>query len=480
MADIELWEHQKKAIEKAQEIALGPSPSGMAFLMEVGTGKTPTMARVLAWHCNNQKRIVPTLIFCPPVVIKNWVRELKRWTKIPPERIIPLMDSGKKRLEALNEARKRYRGDVVAITNYEAVQMPDLLDSCMQWSPFLLVNDESHRLKNHQALRTKRITMLADRCKYIYNLTGTPVLNNPMDLFSQFRILDGGRTFGKNFFIFRSQYFYDKNAAWRTSQKYFPAWVPRADAQEKLGKLIAGRSFQAKKSECLTLPPLVRQRIEVELSPPQKKAYDEMYKDFITFVREADAVVAELAITKTLRLQQILSGFARTDAGVDVPFKDVPRLTALRDLLEDLTEGAKCIVWANFKANYQALGAICDELGCKYVSITGEQSTAEKDEAAQAFENDPEVRVVIANPQAGGEGINLIAASQMIYYTRDFSLGKDIQSEARAYRGGSERHEKITRWDIVAPGTVDEVVLEALEKKQSVAEAILAVARGRK
>jgi SNF2 family DNA or RNA helicase len=113
-----------------------------------------------------------------------------------------------------------------------------------------------------------------------------------------------------------------------------------------------------------------------------------------------------------------------------------------------------------------------------HVFITGEQSTKQKGESEEAFQKDDAVRVLIAHPEAGGEGVNLTAASSMIYYTRSFSLKHEIQSEARNHRGGSERHEKITRYDIVTPGTIDEIVLQALERKQNVAEAVLAFAKG--
>jgi SNF2 family DNA or RNA helicase len=473
----QLWEHQKKAVEKAiNRIQLAPLSPGFAFLAEVGTGKSAMAVHTLKHLCNQEKRIIPTLIFCPPVVIKNWAREIGMNSKIPPEKVVLLTGSGKKRIEKLVEAKRRFRNNFIAVTNYEGLQMADLFTEITTWIPGgVLICDEAHRLKNHQALRTKKMMLLADMAKFKYLLTGTPVLNNPMDLWAPFRIMDGGRTFGKNFFAFRNTYFYDKNAG-MPKQSYFPKWTAKKATQERLGKMIDAVSFQARKSECLTLPPLIRERIEVALSKDQQKAYDEMLKEFITFVND-EACVAELAITKSLRLQQMISGFVRTEGGTDIPFKENPRLDALSDLLEDITESSKVIVWCNFKHNYKDIADLCDRLKLPYVRITGDETALQKDESAQAFEKDPLIKVCIANPQAGGEGINLVAADQMIYYTRDYSLGKDIQSEARNYRGGSERHFKVTRWDLVAPGTIDETVLKALENKQNVAQAILDFAR---
>ena len=90
-----------------------------------------------------------------------------------------------------------------------------------------------------------------------------------------------------------------------------------------------------------------------------------------------------------------------------------------------------------------------------------------------AFRTDPEVGVMIANQGAGGVGVNLVEAGYSIYYSKGFKLEDDLQSEARNYRGGSEIHEKVTRIDLVATGTIDELVTEALENKMQISENIL-------
>jgi SNF2 family DNA or RNA helicase len=357
--EIPLWAHQTEAVAKARRL-IEQQTNCLALFMEVGTGKTPTAVHILRHIYNTNKAITSTLIFAPPVVLRNWRRELLAHSKIPPERIFILTGSGVKRLETLKAAHQMWGPHFIAITNYESVQMGDLFHELAKWMPKVLICDESHRMKNPTAVRTKKVTLLADMARYRYLLTGTPVLNDPLDLFAQLRILDGGRLFGKNFYAFRNQYFYDKNAG-MPKQKYFPNFVIKKDSTEKIGRMLESISFQAKKSECLTLPPLVRQRVEVELSKEQAKAYKEMLDEFITFVNDT-ACVAELAITRTLRLQQILAGYARNEDGKDLPFEGVPRLAALSDLLEDIAPSEKVIVWANFTHTYRQIGGVCEEL----------------------------------------------------------------------------------------------------------------------
>ena len=89
------------------------------------------------------------------------------------------------------------------------------------------------------------------------------------------------------------------------------------------------------------------------------------------------------------------------------------------------------------------------------------------------FKNNSKVRVVIANRRAGGIGINLVEASYSINYSRNFSLGEELQSESRNHRGGSQIHEKITKIDIVAKDTIDELLLEALQNKHDLNKRII-------
>jgi len=89
------------------------------------------------------------------------------------------------------------------------------------------------------------------------------------------------------------------------------------------------------------------------------------------------------------------------------------------------------------------------------------------------------VRALIAHPKAGGVGVNLTAAAFSIHYTRNYNLVDDLQAEARNYRGGSEIHNRITRIDIVSPGTIDESIVEALREKKSVQDFILGLKKGK-
>ena len=110
--------------------------------------------------------------------------------------------------------------------------------------------------------------------------------------------------------------------------------------------------------------------------------------------------------------------------------------------------------------------------------VHGEHSAKEKVRAVDTFNEDYEYRVLLGNPSACGTGVNLTAASYAIYFSRNFSLEQDIQSEARNHRGGSEVHDKITRIDLVAKDTIDELIVKRLHEKQVMGETILGDIKG--
>ncbi len=458
----ELWAHQKEAIIKGKRL------KSMALFFDVGTGKTRTILEILRDHYNDNKKILPTLIICPVAVMFNWKNEFKKFTKIPESKIFVLTGSVEERKQVYKVAPK----DSIFIINYDSFSH-GFVDICLSHPPEVLVLDESHRCKDSTAKRTKNIIKLSDAMStdsYKYILTGTPVLNSQLDLFTQFRILDGGKLFGKNYFAFRATYFQDKNA-FMPKQKHFPNWSPKVGADDKLKNLIAPIVCLAKKDECLDLPPMVRTEIEVEMSKEQARAYESMKKDFIAFLDNGGVSVAQLAITKAIRMQQIVSGFIKTEEGEIHHFKENPRAKALYDLLEDITPKEKVIVWGMFHEDYDTIKGVCNKLSLPYSEVTG--LVKDKQIQLDAFEKDPKVRVMISSPAAGGTGVNMIQASCMIYYSRSYSLEHDLQSEARNYRGGSEIHSKITRIDLVAKNSIDSIILKCLRDKKNIADNIM-------
>jgi len=333
---VALWKHQELAVKLGTNRSFG-------LFFEQGCGKTLTAISMLLKAYQNLGTLIPTLIVCPVIVVENWRKEFLFYSNLPPGDVIPLSGSGKKRLDTFLKSAYLPTGngtDVsskrvpkIFITNYKSLLMRDLFNAILSYRPEIQIFDESHRLKTYNSKTTKAAITLSDTGITKYILTGTPILKDPMDLFSQYRVMDEGKTFGKNFFVFRAIYFEDRNSN-MPRHVHFPKYVPRRDSLDTIRKKTSVTSMTIKKKNCLDLPPLIYQKMYVEMSADQNKHYEEMKRDFITYVDNDDACVAHIALTKALRLQQIVSGFLPTHSKKEIGFKNNPRLLALREILE--------------------------------------------------------------------------------------------------------------------------------------------------
>lgn len=460
------WAHQLEAINRAKTLP------GFGLFFEMGTGKTGTTINILRDKFNTHKRILRTIIFCPPIVIRNWKDEWAKHSGVDPEQIILLEGSG-----TFRTAMFTAREGKIYVTNYESLLMPKLFAEMQKWKPEVLIFDESHKCKSYNAQRSKKAAELANPltgcAPYKYILSGSPVLNTPMDLFQQYKILDGGRTFSSNFFAFRNKYFIDKNARWKGSPNYFPKWEIQTPALAEINRLLFQTAMRVEKKDCLDLPPLVRQTIKVKMTREQEKIYDELAKDYISFVGDG-SISANLAIVKALRLMQITSGFASLDARGDEQdeatkrFTGSPKIEALRELLEELVPHSKVIIWAVWRENYAEIRKLLTDMKIKHVEVHGGINVFHRQEAVDNFNNDTETRVFLGHPGSGGIGINLVVAPYSVFYSRTFSLEHSLQAEARNHRGGSHIHDKITRFDLVCEGTIDEEVVTRLLQKEQI------------
>jgi len=472
MTKIKLMTHQQAALEKSR------TERNLALFHDVGTGKTITAISIYIDKLSQYDRFLRCVIFAPKAVLGGWKKEFALFSDVDHSRVTVLTGPTKDRLKLFKEKTAHFSSQIF-ILNYESLLSKDLQSAIVKWKPEILICDEAHRLKSHESKRSKLMEPIARGTLHNYLLTGTPIVNSEMDIFQQYKILDGGETFGDKFFVFRTVYFEDENASWSHRDNHFPKFVPKKFTHEKMKRLIAASAVQANKKDCIDLPPLVYRTVEVELSPEQKRTYKEMKEEFITFIRDNQdkprAVMAELAMHKALRLQQIVSGFVRVEKTETEPEKDIrlksnPRLEILQDLLTDIVPAEKVIVWCCFRENYKMITEMLEKEKWSYAMVVGGMSDVQAE--IDRFQTDPSCRVLIANQQAGGSGLNLQQASTAIYYSKSFSLEHDIQSLARCYRKGSDIHQKVTRIDLVAPETIDVLVNEALKRKQSVADLI--------
>lgn len=471
-----------------------------ALLMEQGTGKSKVTVDTAAW-LYAKGEIDAMLVIAPNGVHSNWViNEVP--THCPdyvfPQAAIYRSSMSKeeekqlcKVLEATNTGLRIVALNVEALVTQKGVAF---VKNFLIGFRTLLVVDESSVIKSPKAQRTKNLLKLAVHAKYRRILTGTPVTQGPLDLFTQFTFLDQDILRTSSFYAFRNRYAIMREM--KTAGRSFQTVVGYTNLEE-LQALVAPHSYRVTKAECLDLPEKLYSKRYVTLSSEQARLYKQLKKDIVAEFNGME-MSAPLALTKLLRLQQIVGGFFVPDKeihldvysseeqdtffveeGKDFPpmCRDVtpqpidkvnPRVESLIELLEE-TNG-KVIIWARFRAEIQAIiTRIHQEFGqASVVEYHGGVPNDERAAAIHSFQNAEGCRFFIGHVQAGGKGLTLHAATTVVYYSNDFSLENRLQSEDRAHRIGQKHN--VTYIDMIAEGTLDEKIVKTLRSKKSVAD----------
>lgn len=437
-----LFAHQ---IEGAKELL--KNKEGFGIFAEQGTGKTLTCIAALNYLAAEARignGVFKVLIVCPNSLKYVWAREFEKsrvkWA-------IQVLDGHSKlRMQVLS---RMPGGLQIVITNYDS--LPKLLTAINEWAPFLIIADEVTAIKNHRAKRSKALKLIQAKTAWKWALTGTPMINNPLDVWSIFDWVKPGY-FSPNFYAFRNFY----------ANVYTGAGFPMIKGYKNLSQLstkVKALSWRVTKEECLDLPEKVWSVREFDLSPEVRKAYDAMAKEMIAEIGD-QAVPAPTILVKLLRLQQLTSGFiGYEDRVIDV---GTSKLQVLEDMLDEL-DGQKVVVWTHFKHEIKLIVALCAKMKRPCVTFQGEDSASERERKIAEFQSTTKPMVFVANMAVGGYGITLTAASHCVYYSNTWSLGDKLQSQDRLHRLGQKN--RVSYYELIARDTIDEYLVKKLRDK---------------
>tara|TARA_R100000544_G_scaffold21244_2_gene10413 strand:- start:706 stop:2403 length:1698 start_codon:yes stop_codon:yes gene_type:complete len=448
------FDHQRKAFYMSRD------KKSFALLMEQGTGKTKVIIDNAA-YLYAKGEITSLVVIAPNGVHRNWLKELDIHMPDWCIRKSFYYSSGmtKKRIEEYDavlgssECLKIFTFNVEAFASPKAIYyMQKILVS----NKTMLVVDESSRIKRPGAKRTKIITKFGKQADYKRIMTGTPVTKGPEDVYSQFKFLDSQVLGYDSFYSFRARYCVMGGFENKQIISY--------QNIDELTRNIEGHSFRVLKKDCLDLPDKIYQRHYVEMTPKQKKLYQTMKKSFVAEL-EGNMIEAPEAITRLLRLQQILCGWFPSEGSVTQIDDKNPRIEALKEILSDID--SKVIIWARFKADLRAIERALGDLA---VSYHGDVTTDAREVAVDRFQNDPSIKYFIGQPQSGGIGLTLTAADYAIYYSNSFDLEQRMQSEDRCHRIGTKNN--VTYIDIETRKSVDSKIIKALREKKNLADVI--------
>ena len=472
-----LFRHQIRASNMAM-LTFGYEPSrddfkdtgqskGFGLLFEMGCGKTITAIAIMGalWKYGKVKKV---LVVAPSSVCGVWPKEMEEMADFPFAAAVMVGDK-KKRLAALDSLGRAEKGSLqMAIINYESTWREEIYEALEDYDADLIICDESQRIKTHDSEQSKAMHRLGDKARYKLILSGTPVQNEAVDIFSQYRFLDS-TIFGQNFYTFRNRY----AVMGGFNRKQIVSYRDLDQLIQKEHSI----AYRVTKDEALDLPEQTFENRYITLSNKERNLYERLRRDSFAELSDGGTITATTVLTKLLRLQQFTGGFLVEDDATKPQLVSTGKLDALSDILQDyVIEGKKkLVIFARFLPEVHEIQKLAEKLlskhGMKSVAIYGEIPKESRGAIVQQFQTDPATMVFIGQIDTAGTGITLTAADTCVYYSVNFNYATYSQSLSRIHRIGQRN--RCTYIHLVVENSVDTDILRSLSKKEDLAKTVV-------
>jgi hypothetical protein len=487
-------DHQREVLRRSHNL------TGFALFMEPGTGKTyVTINNTAYWF--DQGQVDGLLILAPNNVHVNWVSD--EIPKHMPDRIawsavvwssgkMTRRENGKLKFKRELEELLEFKGLAILAMNYEAVLTSvgaKYARKFLETRKTVLATDEADEyMAEPNSKRYKRVLAFGRLAVARRPMTGTPVEEKPEHAYGIMKAVD------ENFWHPIPDYDSFKNRIcefelMQVSDTRSVKKVIGYKNLEWLSQKMYTRSFRYLKDN-LGLPPKRYTKHFVELSPEQRRMYEELVKERRTFFETGEPVTAQIELTNMLRRQQIVCGYVPPDKQLLVVTEE---MLGNEELLDEMLEGVgkpklipggnprldaveyvvrkypvKTMIWARFTAD---IDQICERLGASAVRYDGTVSAEQRVINKDLYLNDPSKLYFVGHTKAGGRGLTLINTEHVVYYSNLFSARARIQSEDRAHRIGLAHSVLYT--DLCALNTIDSYIIAKLRAKKSIAREVM-------
>lgn len=444
-------ESQLKAMKRLYRV------KRLGLFWEMGTGKTKTVLDFIGTMLYH-KKIGRALIIVPLKLIDGvWEPEIeKNWPDLKELNYFVLRPSN---------FSNRWQSSPVVITNYDYART--ITTELMKWAPDLVAIDEGHKIKNPHARQSKMAHKLGNICQYAVDMTGTPIGNHPLDVWSQFKFLVPG-LLQPTFKEFKQEYV----AAWThggyTAKKF--------RKMPELAKILSPYVYNLRADEVSELPKTNFIEMPVEIGEKARALYKSMEKDFVAWVTREQVIQAPIVLAKMTKLSQISGGFIRdTEKKENFPVHRA-KLEVLEGIVDDLKaqDVERIVIFARFLweideikklvaphwVTYEMSGRIVDENLRKFARKMFNESGG----------------VMICQIASGSLGENFQSANYCVFYSMDYSHINFNQAWKRIHRSGQTK--PCFYYLLLAKGTIDRDVYRALRQKRDVAKAIITLIRG--
>lgn len=382
---------------------------------EQGTAKTASAAWA-ADYLMNEGKINRVLIICPlSIMDAAWQADLFR---VCMHRRVDIAHGTPEKRRKVIDSEAEF-----VIINYDGVKV--VLDDLRAGGFDLIICDEASALKNAQTDRWKAVAALLRPDTWLWLMTGTPAAQSPLDAYGLAKLVSPQRV--PRFF-----------GAWRDRVMFKInefKWVPKDNSAAIVHEALQP-AIRFTKEECLDLPELLYTFRNVPLTKQQLRYYDQMRKKF-QIEAAGEEVTSVNAAVKVNKLLQISGGSAYTDSGEALEFDCSNRYAVVKEIVDESSQ--KVLIFVPYR---HAILLVTDKLRADGITVSiidGSISAGKRTEAFKAFQETPEPRVLVIQPQAAAHGVTLTAANTVIWWGPTSSVEIFAQANARVHRQG-QRH----------------------------------------
>lgn len=424
-----------------------------AVILDMGMGKTATTLSAVNELMFDRFEVTKVLVIAPLRVANTvWSDEIEQWSELRHLRYSKIVGTPKQRKEALQKDADIY------IVNRE--NLPWLVEQCSPYFKWdMVVIDELSSFKSWQSKRFKAFMAMRPYMKRIVGLTGTPSSNGLMDLFAEFKVIDGGERLGRFIGEFRSRYFEEGRRNGNIVYEYIPMDYAECQIQDKISDI----TISMKALDYLEMPDLISTKKLVRMSEKEKEKYIQFKKEYVLSELDGLEVTAANAASLTNKLVQLSNGAVYSDDHTVVSLHE-QKLDALEDILES-ANGEPILVAYWFKHDLARIMSRLEKLKVKSRVLKTEEDIREW--------NRGNVPVGLLHPAGAGHWLNLQKGGHhLVWFGLTWSLELYQQTNARLWRQGQEA-ETVVIQHIVTEGTIDEEILKALENKDAQQERLI-------
>ena len=420
------------------------------LILDMGLGKSVITLTALWSLLLDSFDVGKVLVVAPKRVAENtWPTELKKWEHLDGLTWSLVLGSEKDRRAALQRRAKIY------IINRENVTW--LVDN-YRWDFDTLVIDELSSFKSSKAQRFRALKRVRPRINRVIGLTGTPQPNGLLDLWPQMYLLDMGQRLGRFVGGYRERFFLPD----KRNREVIYSYKPKEGAEEKIYELISDICISMRAADNLDMPGLVASRVEVQMNAKERKLYEGFERDMVLHLKDGDLDAVNAAALSG-KLVQMANGAVYGENRKVHHIHD-RKLDALEDIIE-AANGKPLLVAYWYKHD---LERIRQRFEVRTIDTP-------KDIADW---NEGKIPVALIHPASAGHGLNLQdGGSTIVWFGLTWSLELYQQLNARLWRQG-QKHTVVIQ-HIVAAGTHDEDIMNALEKKDMSQTALIAAVKAR-